>query len=150
MPIVGICYEAAEKFQGDRKVRSLSEGQAMRLICQTGDKIHWLNLQFGKTMPYPVTNVPFSDWQDTAGLMHNLDAVVTVDTGVMHLAGALNKPMAVLLPGNSCWKFLKKGKKLPLYPSATFYRNPGRGFENAITELVGEIRNGTAWPTATS
>lgn len=144
-PIVGICYAAAEKFQGDRKVRSMSEGQAMRLVCQTGDKIHWVNLQHDLLMPHPVSNIPFQTWQDTAGLITNLDAVVSVDTGVMHLAGALNKKMAVLLPANSCWKFLKTGSKLPLYPSATFYRNTERGFEQAITDLVVAIRNGTAW-----
>jgi Glycosyltransferase family 9 (heptosyltransferase) len=149
LPVVGICYEAAERFQGDRKVRSLSEGQAIRLICQTGDKVHWVNLQHGKPMPFPVSNIPFTTWDDTAGLMTNLDAVVTVDTGVMHFAGSLNKPMAVLLPGNSCWKFLKSGKKLNLYPSAYFYRNKTRGFEDAINELVLAIRNGTAWPTVT-
>ncbi len=144
-PIVGLCYAAAEKFQGDRKVRSMSEGQAMRLVCQTGDKVHWINLQHDTSMPHPVSNIPFQTWEDTAGLITNLDAVVTVDTGVMHLAGALNKKMAVLLPGNSCWKFLKKGDKLRLYPSATFYRNEGRGFEKAIDKLIADIRNGTAW-----
>jgi len=145
LPIVGICYAAAEKFQGDRKVRSLSEGQAMRLICMTGDRVHWLSLQHEAQMPYPVTNVPFKTWEDTAGLIKNLDAVVTVDTGVMHLAGSLGVPMAVVLSGNACWKFMRKGKKLKLYPSATFYRNTGRGVEEALTELTAAIRNGTAW-----
>ena len=142
LPIVGICYAAAEKFQGDRKVRSMTEGQAMRLVCQTGDLIHYVNLQYDNVMPFPVSSIPFKTWEDTAGLIHNLDAVISVDTGVMHLAGALNKPMAVVLSGNSCWKFLKTGKKLKLYPSATFYRNPGRGFEEAISELVKDIRAG--------
>ena len=145
LPIVGICYEAAEMFQGGRRVRSLTEGQAMRLVCMTGDKVQWVNLQHGKKMPYPVNNIPFETWEDTAGLIQNLDAVVTVDTGVMHLAGCLNKPLAVVLGGNSCWKFLRKGTKLPLYPSATFYRNKTRGFEEAITELTSAIRAGTAW-----
>jgi tetratricopeptide (TPR) repeat protein len=146
LPIVGICYAAAEKFQGDRKVRSLSEGQAMRLVCQTGDKIHWVNLQYGVTMPFPVSNIHFETWEDTAGLIKNLDGVVTVDTGVLHLAGGLNTPIACIIGGNACWKFLKSGKKLPLYPSAVFYRNDtSRGFEPAINELVMDIRNGK-WP----
>jgi len=145
LPLVGICYEAAEQHQGGRRFRSLTEGQAMRLVCMTGDKVHWVNLQHGRKMPEPVSNIDFHTWDDTAGLIANLDAVVTVDTGTMHLAGAMNKPMAVLLAANSCWKFLRTGKKLKLYPSATFYRNKVRGFEEAITELVFAIRNGTAW-----
>lgn len=145
LPVVGLCYEAAEAHQGGRKVRSMTEGQAMRLVCQTGDKVHWVNLQHGKQMPYPVSNIPFETWEDTAGLVHNLDAVVSVDTGVMHLAGSLGKKMAVVLAGNSCWKFLNKGTKLPLYPTATFYRNDGQGVEQAVTSLVAAIRNGSAW-----
>lgn len=141
LPIVGICYEAAEAFQGGRRVRSLSEGQAMRLVTMTGDRVHWINLQHNKPMPYPVTNLPFSTWEETAGLVHNLDSVVTVDTGLMHLAGAMNKKMAVILSANNCWKFGRSGKKLKLYPSATFYRNETRGVETAISELISDIRN---------
>jgi tetratricopeptide (TPR) repeat protein len=145
LPVIGLCYDAREDHQGGRKFRSLTEGQAMRLVCMTGDRVQWVSLQHGKQMPYPVANIPFQTWEDTAGLIQNLDAVVTVDTSVMHLAGALNKPMAVLLPANSCWKFLRKGKKLPLYPSATFYRNTTRGFEDAISELIVAIRNNSAF-----
>lgn len=144
-PIIGLCYAAAELFQGGRKVRSITEGQCMRLVCMTGDLVHWVSLQHGAKMPFPVTNVPFTTWEDTAGFIHNLDAVVTVDTGVMHLAGGMNKPMAVILGGNSCWKFLAKGKKLRLYPSANFYRTEGQGFEDSINALVADIRSG-AWP----
>lgn len=142
LPAVGICYEAAELFQGGRKVRSLTEGQAARIVCQTADKVHWVSLQFGKNVAYPVTNLGLETWEDTAGLIHNLDGVLSVDTGVMHLAGAMNKPMAVPLGGNSCWKFLTKKNKLPLYPTATFFRNETQGFESAINQLVPAIRNG--------
>jgi len=145
LPIVGLCYAAREDHQGGRKFRSLSEGQAMRLVCMTGDKIQWVNLQHGENLPYPVSNLPFHTWDDTAGLIANLDAVVTVDTSILHLAGAMGKPVACLLAGNSCWKYLRTGKKLKWYPSATFYRNETRGFEGAISELISAIRNGSAW-----
>jgi tetratricopeptide (TPR) repeat protein len=145
LPVVGLCYAAAEKFQGDRKVRSLTEGQAMRLVCMTANQIHWVSLQYGTVMPFPVINFNLKTWEDTAGLIKNLDAVVTVDTGVLHLAGGMGVPIACLLSANSCWKYLRKGKKLPLYPTATFYRNQVRGLEDAITELIFAIRNNTAW-----
>jgi tetratricopeptide (TPR) repeat protein len=140
LPIVGICYDASEKFQGGRKVRSLTEGQAMRLVTMTGNVVQWVNLQFGQKMPYPVNNVPFVNWEETAGLVSNLDAVVSVDTSVMHLAGALRKPLAVLLSANSCWKFLRDGEKCVWYPTARLFRNKGYGFENAITNLISAIR----------
>ena len=141
LPVVGLCYQAGEALQGGRRVRSLTEGQAMRLVCMTGDKVRWVSLQHKQKMPYPVLNVPMDTWEEYAGLIHHLDAVVTVDTGVMHLAGSMGKPMCVLLPGNSCWKFLASGPKCPWYPTSRLFRNGTRGFENAITELTAHIRN---------
>lgn len=145
LPIVGLCYSAAELFQGDRKVRSLTEGQAMRLICMTGDKVHWVSLQYGSKIPYPCTNLPFHTWDDTAGMIANMDAVVSVDTGVLHLSGSMGKTTACLLSGNSCWKFAGKKPKHKLYPSATFYRNEGLGMENALDRLITAIRSNSAW-----
>ncbi|HYM34764.1 MAG TPA: glycosyltransferase family 9 protein, partial [Steroidobacteraceae bacterium] len=107
--------------------------------------VHWVSLQHGKTMAHPVTNLAFQTWDDTAGLIHNLDAIVSVDTSCMHLAGALNKPLAIMLSGNSVWLFGTKANKFRWYPSARLYRNEGRGYENAIDRLVADIRSGV-WP----
>lgn len=142
LPVLGICYQAAELFQGGRRVRSMSEGQAMRLIMSTADKVHWISLQHGVKMPYPVLNLGIETWEDTAGLIHNLDGVVTVDTGVMHLAGALGKPMATVLSGNSCWKFGATGERCRLYPTAKLFRNETEGFENSVSLVVAAIRSG--------
>ena len=149
LPIVGICYKAGELFQGGRKVRSLTEGQAARLICQTGDRVHWVSLQFDDLMAYPVTNILFKTWEETAALIANLDAVVTVDTGIFHLAGAMGKPMAVLLSANSCWKFLSNTDvKCRWYPQARLFRSKERGMEEAINSVVPYIRSGALCSTA--
>ena len=140
LPIVGLCWEAAEKFQGGRRVRSLTEGQAMRLVCMTGDRMHWVNLQHGHTMPFPVTNIPFQTWEETAGLVHNLDAIVSVDTGIFWLASSMLKPTALLLSGNGDWKFLT-GPRCYWSPSVKIYRNEGRGMEQAVSGLITAIRN---------
>lgn len=140
VPVYGICWKAAEMHQGGKTVRSMSEGQMMRLVTSTAYRVSWVNLQFGVKAPYPISNLPINDWEDTASIIDQLDAVVTVDTGVMHLAGGMNKPMYVLLSGNSCWKFLKKGPHCVFFPSATLIRNEGFGFDNAIDQLVAKIR----------
>lgn len=151
-PMIGICYTAAEKFQGGRLVRSMSEGQAMRLVCMTANKVHWVSVQHKTPMPYPVTNVNFDSWDDTAGLIANLDGLVTVDTGTFHLAGCIGKPMAVTLTSNSCWKFLQGSglsrPKCVWYPNARLYRNEGagKGIEHSIDLLIQDIRNGV-WPS---
>ena len=147
LPVVGLCWSAAEMFQGGRKVRSMSEGQAMRLVCSILDKAHIVNLQYGVKMPAPVVNLKIENWEDTAGLLANLDGVITVDTGLMHLAGAMRKPMATILSGNSCWKFLNRKKdNCPWYPSARLFRNDGAGFEQAIDKLILAIRNENFFP----
>ena len=143
-PLLGLCWRAGELHQGGRTVRSLSEGEAIRIACQTASKVDWVSLQYGHRMPAPVNTIPFETWEDTLGLLHNLDAVVTIDTGLFWLASAMKKPTALILGGNGDWKFLSKGKCY-WSDSVTMYRNQGRGFENAINALVMDIRNGK-WP----
>lgn len=144
-PTIGLCYQAAELFQGDRRVRSLTPGQAMRLVTSTAYKVRWVSLQFGERVDYPVSNIPLNNWEETCALIDNLDAVVSVDTGVLHLAGSMGKKTAMLASGNSCWKYLKTGKKCYWYPSVEIYRNTGFGLDNAIDQLVMDIRN-DVWP----
>jgi tetratricopeptide (TPR) repeat protein len=62
------------------------------------------------------------DFSDTAALIQNLDLVVTVDTAVAHLAGALAKPVWILNRFDTCWRWLLEGSHSPWYPSARLFR----------------------------
>lgn len=62
------------------------------------------------------------DFTDTASAISHLDLVVTVDTSVAHLAGALGKPFAVLLPFAPDWRWQLKRNDTPWYPTATLFR----------------------------
>ena len=62
------------------------------------------------------------DYSDTAALMDSLDLVITVDTSVAHLAGALGKPVWVLLAANSDWRWMRERSDSPWYPSARLFR----------------------------
>ena len=151
LPLVGLCWAARElSICGDpeaRKIRSLSEAQAMRLVCQTAHRAHWISLQQGRPLGWPVQEFPGSleTWDDTAGLLENLDCLLTVDTGVLHLGGAMCKPLGILLGSHSDWKFLDRGK-CPFYPGAKLYRNGpradavGGNFENAVNQAIVAIR----------
>ncbi|MDR3515544.1 MAG: tetratricopeptide repeat protein [Azospirillaceae bacterium] len=62
------------------------------------------------------------DFVDTAAVIETLDVVVTVDTSVAHLAGALAKPVWVLSRFDGCWRWLRDRDDSPWYPTLTLYR----------------------------
>ncbi len=57
------------------------------------------------------------DFSDVAGLIANLDMVISVDTSVAHLAGALGKPVCILLPYAPDWRWMQTGQSSPWYPT---------------------------------
>ncbi|BAY51130.1 hypothetical protein NIES2134_112860 [Thermostichus vulcanus NIES-2134] len=76
------------------------------------------------------------DFLDTALLIQQLDAVVTIDTAVAHLAGALGKPLWILLPFVADWRWFWRRSRSPWYPSAELIRQPQRGdWPGAIAQL---------------
>jgi hypothetical protein len=70
-------------------------------------------LQFGQKL---------GDFSDTAALISQLDLVITVDTSVAHLAGALNKPVWILLTHAPDWRWLLGRDDSPWYPSMRLFR----------------------------
>jgi len=76
------------------------------------------------------------DFSDTAALMEALDVVVTVDTSVAHLAGALARPVWVLLPYVPDWRWLLDRTDSPWYPTARIYRQPAIGDWPAVLARV--------------
>jgi hypothetical protein len=68
-----------------------------------------------------------SGFADTAGLCAAMDVVITVDTSVAHLAGALGRPTWILLPFDPDWRWGLGSKATRWYPSARLYRQAVRG-----------------------
>jgi hypothetical protein len=64
----------------------------------------------------------FRDFQDTAECVQSLDLVVSVDTSVVHVAGALGRPTCLLLTKSTDWRWLLNRNDSPWYPTATLYR----------------------------
>jgi len=62
------------------------------------------------------------DFAETAALIDNLDLVISVDTSVAHLAGALGKPFWLLNRHNTCWRWLLDRDDSPWYPTARLFR----------------------------
>jgi tetratricopeptide (TPR) repeat protein len=68
-----------------------------------------------------------ADFDDTAAVLACCDLVIAVDTSVAHLAGALGRPLWVLLPFSADWRWTRDADRSPWYPSASLYREPRPG-----------------------
>jgi tetratricopeptide (TPR) repeat protein len=81
-----------------------------------------------------------SSFSDTAAIIENLDLLISIDTSVTHLAGAMAKPVWTLLPYISDWRWLTDRDDSPWYPTMKLFRQTEEGnwlsvFENVKTEL---------------
>jgi Flp pilus assembly protein TadD len=67
------------------------------------------------------------DFADTAAIVANLDLVISVDTSVLHLAGAMGKPVFLLDRYDNCWRWLSGREDSPWYPSLRIFRQQHSG-----------------------
>ncbi|HVY57722.1 MAG TPA: tetratricopeptide repeat-containing glycosyltransferase family protein [Xanthobacteraceae bacterium] len=82
----------------------------------------------------------FRDFTDTAAIVSLLDLVVCVDTSVAHLAGALGRPVWVLLPFVPDWRWLLDRDDSPWYPTARLFRQPRLGdWDSVVARLCAEL-----------
>ena len=68
-----------------------------------------------------------TDFGETAALIENLDLVITVDTAMGHLAGAMAKPVWIMLPKASDWRWMLEREDSPWYPTARLFRQAKPG-----------------------
>lgn len=82
------------------------------------------------------------DFADTASVIENLDLVISVDTSVAHLAGAMGKPVWTLLTFIPDWRWMLKGNKNPWYPTMRLFRQQKQGdWDYVFKEVNRELRN---------
>ncbi len=76
------------------------------------------------------------DFDDTAALCTLMDGVISVDTSVAHLAGALGRPLWMLIPYVPDWRWMLHRTDNPWYPTATLYRQPTRGDWESVCQRI--------------
>ena len=78
----------------------------------------------------------WTDFSDSAAMLEQLDLVITVDTSIAHLAGALGRPVWVMLAPNADWRWLLDREDSPWYPTMRLFR---RGFNEDRTAQVARV-----------
>ncbi len=84
------------------------------------------------------------DFADAAAFVNELDLVISVDTAPAHLAGALGRPVWLLLPYRCEWRWPKQGDTTAWYPSMTLFRQPAfRDWESVLARVRAALKSGT-------
>lgn len=130
---VGLVWGGEPNHKGDAQ-RSIPLSMLRPLFTVPG--VRWFSLQKGarerelRALDAPAEIVDLApsirDFADTAAHVATLHLVVTVDTAVAHLAGALGRPAWVLLPFAPDWRWLLKRSDSPWYPTLTLFRQTAR------------------------
>lgn len=110
-----VCWVSLQKGAGETELRS-SRWHAR--ICDWSDEL--------------------TDFAATAGLIEALDLVITVDTSLVHLAGALGRPVWLMCCYNGCWRWQLDREDSPWYPTARIYRQRQRGAWGDVVRRIGD------------
>jgi len=140
---VGLVWSGNPKYKADQ-FRSISLSSFLQLWEVEG--LSFYSLQKGeaavqvKELPEETKLVDhtdeMNDFSDTAGLIVNLDLIISVDTAVAHLAGALGKPVWTLLPYSPDWRWMLDREDSLWYPTMKLFRQPSPGDWGAVIDSV--------------
>ncbi|HET6183865.1 MAG TPA: tetratricopeptide repeat protein [Acetobacteraceae bacterium] len=139
----GLVWAGNPLHSNDRR-RSLPERFLPQLVeagRQAG--LTWISLQQGKRASEATrcglhdAAASCTDFADTAAALANVELLVSVDTSVAHLAGALGVPALVMLPFAPDWRWLLGRDDTPWYASLRLFRQPAPGDWNAVIAAVG-------------
>ena len=139
---VGLAWAGNPANANDRR-RSMPLAALAPLLDVPG--IAWFSLHRTRTMRPPqrpagagaLVRLPLrSDFDGTAALIAELDLVISVDTSIAHLAGALAKPTWILLPFAPDWRWQLERTDSPWYPTARLFRQPRPGDWDAVVRDV--------------
>ncbi|MET3108610.1 hypothetical protein AAKU67_003645 [Oxalobacteraceae bacterium GrIS 2.11] len=130
---VGLVWQGNPQFENDAD-RSIASVQTLIPLSAVSG-VNLISLQKGlgeaEAVPFKMMALGalLTDFAETAAVIQNLDLVISVDTAVAHLAGAMGKPCWVLLPDYRCdWRWHADSDTSPWYPNTmTLFRQPASG-----------------------
>jgi len=142
---VGIVW-AGSPMHGKDRYRSctlkcfapLTEVDGVRLYGLQKDEAAAQAEEVANEMAIKNLGTEFEDFADTAAAIENLDIVVSVDTAVLHLAGAMGKPVWALLSFSPDWRWMLDRRDSPWYPTMKLFRQKERGQWEPVFQHVAE------------
>ena len=142
---IGIAWQGNPE-QENNKNRSASFENFKRLKEISGIKLFSLQkgVDFEKLNDFGVVDLSdkINDFADAAAVIENMDLIISVDTSVAHLAGAIGKPCWTLLCFNSDWRWLFNRKDCPWYSSMKLFRQKKQGdWDGVFEEVERELKN---------
>jgi len=137
-PAVGLVW-AGNPAHANNARRSMPQSALAPLLKVPG--VRFIGLQRDAAVPPPQSVIDLSadltDLAETAAALHALDLVITVDTAVAHLAGALGRPAWIALPYAPDWRWLLDREDSPWYRSVRLFRQPKTGdWDSVATALA--------------
>ena len=149
-PRIGIAWAGNPRYKADR-LRSMRLETLLPLLRSVD--ANWISLQKGESTERQIAALPNDvtvrdgssrdrDLADTAALIATLDLVITTDTSIAHLAGAMGKPVWILLPHLSDWRWMQEIETTPWYPTARLFRQKAPGDWRSVLNCVADELNG--------
>lgn len=149
---IGIAWRGG-LYKTGRALRSLTLDQLLPLLRMQG--VHWINLQhrddgaererMRREYGVELTTWPeaLKELDETAALVSELDLVVAVCSSIVHLAGALGRPVWTLTPAAPAWRYFLAGDSLPWYPAVRLFRQRAAGdWSPVIEDIAAALRAG--------
>jgi len=145
---MGLAWAGNPRYKADRQ-RSMNLKTLLPLLRMPG--ITWISLQKGAAADQ-LAGLPGDifvwdgaslekDLAETAALAATLDLVITTDTCIAHLAGAMGKPVWILLPHLSDWRWMQEMETTPWYPTARLFRQRTPGdWAGVLERVIAELR----------
>ncbi len=146
---VGICWQGNPSHPKDaqrsvtvERFCGLAPIPGISLVCLQGEVADVASPYAAFVSPHDLGAGRF-DFAETAAAIQSLDLVITVDTSMAHLAGALGTPVWILLPFAPDWRWMLDRSDTPWYPSAKLWRQQQRGdWDGVFREVTSEL---TRW-----
>ncbi|MBF8272901.1 MAG: TPR REGION protein [Magnetococcales bacterium] len=151
---IGLVWEGKPLHKNDPLRRRSASLAALAPLAQGNENILFVSLQ--RDAPREQLGLPpntmklwdagpqIHNFADAAAIMDNLDLIITIDTATAHMAGALNKPVWVLLPMAPDWRWGIDRNVSPWYPSSRLYRQTRPNhWQEPVEQMLADLKN---WP----